>query len=151
MSLCITGTCPHGRDVFIWLGDGPEGDGTYPWVHAAPPVPGHLEVCDLMPFATAEEAGEACACSHESRRHPPSGPVPGAPAVPARVMPCLDCACVGFRHRPQDLKRHREDAPVPVAEARAALDRLLAAGDAACSCGCGYRATVVVPVQGTLL
>lgn len=59
MSVCTTGTCPHDKRSFIWLGDGPEDDGTYPWVHAAPVGPSRLEVCDLKPFATAEEAGEA--------------------------------------------------------------------------------------------
>lgn len=65
MSVCTTGTCPHGKDSFIWLGDGPWlGDpadpdyGRYAWVHASPVGPGHLEVCDLTPFATAAEAGE---------------------------------------------------------------------------------------------
>jgi len=66
MSRCITGTCPHERGVFIWLADGPwRGDpadpdyGRYPWVHNTTMIPGHLTVCDLMPFATAIEAGEA--------------------------------------------------------------------------------------------
>jgi len=66
MSRCITGTCPHERGVFIWLADGPwRGDpadpdyGRYPWVHDTTMIPGHLTVCDLMPFATAMEAGEA--------------------------------------------------------------------------------------------
>jgi len=66
MSRCITGTCPHERGVFIWLADGPwRGDpadpdyGRYPWVHNTTMIPGHLTVCELMPFATAIEAGEA--------------------------------------------------------------------------------------------
>jgi hypothetical protein len=66
MSRCITGTCPHERGVFIWLPDGPwRGDpadpdyNRYPWVHNTTMIPGHLTVCDLMPFATAIEAGEA--------------------------------------------------------------------------------------------
>jgi hypothetical protein len=65
VSTCTTGTCPHGKHSFIWLGDGPwEGDladpdfGRYPWVHSTTLIPGHLTVCDLMPFATPEEAGE---------------------------------------------------------------------------------------------
>ena len=126
MSLCITATCPHDRGVFIWLGDGPWlGDpadpdyGGYPWLHSTSTSPGHLEVCDLKTFATAEEAGEICACSHESRSHPPSGPVPAWPAVAARVMPCLDCGCADFRHREADLERYRAgrygSAPAPVA------------------------------------
>lgn len=110
MSFCTTGTCPHDRDVFIWLADGPWlGDpadpdfGGYPWVHATAASPGHLEVCELKPFATAEEAGQVCACGHDSRHHPPSGPVPDAPAVAARAMPCRDCGCTDFRHRPAEV------------------------------------------------
>lgn len=66
MSTCTTGTCPHGRGVFVWLADGLwQGDladpdnGRYPWVHDTSVSPGHLEVCDRTPFATPEEAGEA--------------------------------------------------------------------------------------------
>jgi DNA (cytosine-5)-methyltransferase 1 len=66
VSTCTTGTCPHGRGVFIWLGDGPwQGEaadpdnGRYPWVHDTSVSPGHLHVCDLMPFATPREAREA--------------------------------------------------------------------------------------------
>jgi hypothetical protein len=55
VSTCTTGTCPHDKDVFIWLPDG----APYPWVHARPVGPSQLEVCDAMPFATAAEAGEA--------------------------------------------------------------------------------------------
>lgn len=117
MSLCISGTCPHERDVFIWLADGPwSGDaddpdnGRYPWVHSTLSSPGHLEVCELKPFATAEEAGQVCACGHESRRHPPAGAVPDVPAVAARAMPCQDCGCADFRHRPADLERVRAGA-----------------------------------------
>lgn len=60
MSVCTRAVCPHEppQGVFIWLGDGPEPDGTYPWVHDTSKSPGHLEVCELMPFATPEEAGE---------------------------------------------------------------------------------------------
>jgi hypothetical protein len=65
MNRCTTGTCPHERGVFIWLADGPwRGDpadpdyGRYPWVHNTTMIPGHLTVCELMPFATAIEAGE---------------------------------------------------------------------------------------------
>ena len=68
MSRCITGTCPHERGVFIWLADGPwRGDpadpdhGRYPWVHNTTMIPGHLTVCELMPFATAIEAGVSVA------------------------------------------------------------------------------------------
>jgi len=66
VSFCTTAACPHGRGVFIWLADGPwlggESDpdyGGYPWVHDTTMVPGHLQVCDLKPFATPEDAGEA--------------------------------------------------------------------------------------------
>lgn len=68
MSVCTTGKCPHKQGkqgVFIWLGDGPWLDdpadpdyGRYPWVHDTTMIPGHLVVCDLLPFATAEEAEE---------------------------------------------------------------------------------------------
>jgi hypothetical protein len=57
----IKATCPHGRGAFIWLPDGPDDDGTYPWVHDSTMIPGHMIVCELMPGATPEEAGEACA------------------------------------------------------------------------------------------
>ena len=123
MSMCITSTCAHDRDVFIWVADGPWfGDasdpdsGRYPWVHATSSSPGHLEVCDLKPFAAAEEAGEVCACGHESRRHE-AGPVSAGRS--AASLPCLDCGCGDFRHRPEDLARERgartESAPVPPA------------------------------------
>ena len=68
MSVCTPGKekCPHGYGTFIWFADGPWlGDpadpdyGRYPWVHNVTMIPGHLTVCDLTPFATAEEAGEA--------------------------------------------------------------------------------------------
>jgi hypothetical protein len=114
VSFCTTGTCPHGKGVFIWLGDGPWlGDpadpdyGRYAWVHDTSTSPGHLEVCDRMPFATAEEAGEVCACAHESARHEASGPVPDWPAPAVRKRACLDCGCPDFRHRPQDIAARR--------------------------------------------
>lgn len=70
MSECITATCPHQRGAFIWLGDGPDSDGTYPWVHDTTMIPGHLVICELMPGATAGEAGEACArCGCDNRDH----------------------------------------------------------------------------------
>jgi hypothetical protein len=66
MSVCTTAACPHGKNSFVWLGDGPwHGDpgdpdcNRWPWVHATSVSPGRLEVCDLKPFATDEEAGEA--------------------------------------------------------------------------------------------
>lgn len=63
VSYCVTGICPHGRGVFIWL----PGGAPYLWVHSttAPGAGGRLEVCGLMPPATAVEAGEACRdCGH---------------------------------------------------------------------------------------
>ena len=112
VSIPVTATCPHDRGVFIWLADGPWlGDpadpdhGRYPWVHDTTMTPGRLHVCELMLFATAAKAGQVCACSHESRRHPPAGPVPHVPAPAARAMPCLDCGCGDFRHRAEDLAR----------------------------------------------
>ena len=111
----LTVTCPHEREAFPWLADGPWlGDptdpdyGGYPFVHATTMTPGHLEVCDRLPFATPEQAGQVCACGHETRRHLPAGPVPDAPAVAARAMPCLDCGCADFRHRAEDLDRWRK-------------------------------------------
>jgi hypothetical protein len=86
MSICTRAGCPHERGVFVWLGDGPwQGDpadpdhGRYPWVHdtASEDARGHLEVCELMPFAAPEEAGEVCACGHSSGSHEVApGPLP---------------------------------------------------------------------------
>jgi hypothetical protein len=67
MSVCTRAECPHKRGVFIYLADGPWlGDpadpdyGRYPYVHdtSRAEARGALEVCELMPFATPEEAGE---------------------------------------------------------------------------------------------
>lgn len=67
MSVCTRGLglCPHGYGIFIlvgggpWLGDPADPEyGRYPWVHNTTMIPGHLVVCELTPFATAEEAGE---------------------------------------------------------------------------------------------
>jgi hypothetical protein len=88
--------CPHDRGVFIWLADGPEADGTYPWVHDTTVGPGLLEVCGLMPFATAAEAGEVCACRHSSGRHV-AAPGPILAGLAANLRPC-DCGCPDFRH-----------------------------------------------------
>jgi hypothetical protein len=109
MSFCTRGRCPHDRDAFIWLGDGPwlgdESDpdyGRFPWVHSTTMTPGHLEVCELKPFATAEEAGELCACGHPSHEHRwPTGPI----GHEYRPVPC-PCGCPDFRHRPEDLERY---------------------------------------------
>lgn len=105
MSVSTTTSCPHGQHSFVWLGGGPWlGDkadpdyGSYPWVHAAPVGPGSLEVCDLMPFASPAEAGEACAdCGHGSGRHewPPDPVTLGEDRSPGR---CLDCPCARMRY-----------------------------------------------------
>jgi hypothetical protein len=110
MSFCTRAKCPHDRGVFVWLGDGPWlGDpsdpdhGNFPWTHDTTMTSGHLEVCELMPFATPGEAGELCACgcpSHEHLWNP--GPV-GHEYKPA---PC-PCGCPDFRHRPEGLERWR--------------------------------------------
>jgi hypothetical protein len=96
------GICPHGRDVFAWLGHGPAADGTYPWAHAAPARPGQIEVCALKPFAAASETGRPCACEHQGGRH--------SLAVRdsmTRTMPCQDCDCADLRHRREDLEAWR--------------------------------------------
>jgi hypothetical protein len=111
MSFCITADCPHGERSFIRLDAGP-----YRWVHA-----GGMAPCELLGTATAEEAGEVCACSHEGRRHEAgSGPLPHG--LIAKPRACLDCGCRDFRHRPEDVERWRASEtgrrggnPVPVA------------------------------------
>jgi len=112
VSVCTRGTCPHERGVFVWLGDGPWlGDpadpdhGNYPWVHDTSTSPGHLDVCELMPFATAEECGEVCACGHHEHEAEP-GPLPYG--LLAKPRPCRSCGCPDFEHRPEDLARWRE-------------------------------------------
>ena len=158
MSLCITAACPHGRGVFVWLGDGPEDDGTYPWVHDTSTSPGHLHVCDAMPFATAAEAGEVCACGHESGRHPASGPVRPSP-VSSRADPCLDCPCGSFRHRPEDLARARADPAPAAADApvQADMEQLALFAVAVTTVGesrarqAAHRETVTVRVTGGVL
>lgn len=113
MSFCTRATCPHDRGVFIWHGDGPwlgnESDpdyGGYPWVHDTAVGPGHLQVCDRMPFATAEEAGEVCACEHPTSEHQ-AGPGPIPSGMSAKPRPCA-CGCPDFRHRAEDLARYWE-------------------------------------------
>jgi hypothetical protein len=101
MSVCTRGTCPHGRGAFIWCGDGEP----YVWVHDSTNIPGHLIVCDLMEPATAEEAGEVCACGHSSDLHEATGPVPVGDST--RKRPC-SCGCPDFEHRPEDIERWRE-------------------------------------------
>lgn len=103
MSRCTTGTCPHKRGVFIWLGDGPWRDdpadpdyGRYPWVHATTMIPGHLTVCELMPFATALEAGEApvtTLVSAAAPANPPAAPV--REPVPFRQGPAVQLSLFG--------------------------------------------------------
>lgn len=116
MSFSVRSICPHGRGVFAWLGGGPwTGDpadpdhGRYAWVHDTSVSPGHLEVCDRMPFASAEEAGEVCACGHPALDHRAApGPLPSG--MIAKRRPCA-CGCTDFRRRPEDIERHRERGP----------------------------------------
>jgi hypothetical protein len=105
MSVVTRAICPHNRGAFLWLGDGPyrgeESDpdnNGYPWVHdtSSPDARGALEVCELMPFATAEEAGEVCACGHSAGRHV-AGPEPIPAGRLAKPRAC-DCGCPDFRH-----------------------------------------------------
>lgn len=117
MSECIKATCPHKRGVFVWLPDGPDGDGTYPWVHDTTMIPGHLVVCDLMPGATPAEAGEACArCLCGSREHeePPKGPLPsGVPGRDRGPCKCGRCPSMVYRTTPlaRELTAAREALP----------------------------------------
>lgn len=112
MSVSTRGICPHERGVFVWLADGPwlgdpadPGHGRYPWVHNTTMNPGHLVVCDLMPFATPEEAGEVCACGHPSHEHQAApGPLPAGLLAKPRACPC---GCPDFEHRPEDIERWR--------------------------------------------
>jgi hypothetical protein len=117
VSVVTRATCPHGRGVFAWLGDGPQrGDqadpnwGRYPWVHGTAAGPGHLEVCDLMQFALPVDVGEMCACGHSSGMHEAKpGPVPAGLLASPRLC---HCGCPDFRHRREDLERWaREAAP----------------------------------------
>src|ERR1700739_2622173 len=105
MSFSTRSRCAHDRDVFVWLGDGPGDDGTYPWVHSTTMTPGHLEVCELMPFATAEEVGQVCVCGHPCGQHDTS-PRPIPCGMPGNLCPC-SCGCPDFRHRPEDIARWR--------------------------------------------
>jgi transcriptional regulator with XRE-family HTH domain len=88
VSYCTTASClAHRRGIFIqlWPGSG----APYPWVH------GDLSPCDGVPRATAEQAGEVCACGHE--RHPAApGPIPHGRL--ANPRPCAECPCPDFAH-----------------------------------------------------
>lgn len=88
MSYCTTATClAHRRTVFIRLDrDAPP----YPWVHT------DLHPCEGMPAASAEEAGEVCACGH-ARHEAAPGPLPHG--LIAKPRPCLECGCPDFRHQ----------------------------------------------------
>lgn len=124
MSFVTRATCPHGRGVFAWLGDGPQrGDqadlnwGRYPWVHdtTTPGDHGHLEVCDLMQFALPVDVGEMCACGHSSDMHKATdGPIPAGRLAKPRAC---HCDCPDFRHRREDLERWAakpaESSPAP--------------------------------------
>lgn len=107
MSECITTTCPHKRGAFIWLGDGPDESGRYPWVHdTMTPGSRGLAACELMEFATAAEAGEACArcgCgSHDHRQ--PQGPIPFGVSGRDRG-PCQCGQCPGMAYRTTSMGR----------------------------------------------
>lgn len=132
MSACTTGTCPHGKHSFIWLGDGPEADGTYPWVHAGPVGPGRLEVCDQMPFATPAQAGEVCAdCGHLTGRHIRPGPF----FRERNPHSCDACDCPGMRYA------QPEQAPQQAAGREARLMRgesVPGAGGACSREGCAH-------------
>jgi hypothetical protein len=117
MSVCTPGTCPHDRDVFVWKADGEWREdpadpnfGKFPWVHSTTMDPGHLEVCDLKPFATAEECGELCACGCSSSQHKagPGGIPPGMLSNPRRCP----CGCPDFEHRAEDIARWREERAI---------------------------------------
>jgi hypothetical protein len=100
VSFCTTTTCPHGERAFIRLDLGEP----YEWAHS-----GGMAPCDLMPAATAEEAGEVCACGHPSVRHE-AGPGPLTHGMVAKARPCGDCRCGDFTHRAEDLAARRERA-----------------------------------------
>ena len=72
-------------------------------MHDTTMVPGHLEVCDRMSFATPEEAGELCACGHPSYEHRWN---PGPIGHEYKPVPC-PCGCPDFRHRPEDIEARR--------------------------------------------
>lgn len=161
MSVSTRGTCPHKRDVFVWVADGEWLDdpsdsnyGKFPWVHSAAISPSHLEICDLKPYATAGECGELCACGHSSGLHPSTGqPIP-YPLL-ANPRPC-SCGCPDFEHRPEDIERWRdagllrgsrfrpgETAPRPAGEdgqaARLSAGESVPGGPGACSReGCAH-------------
>jgi hypothetical protein len=87
---CTSASClAHHRAVFIqlWPGNG----APYPWVHT------DLSPCDGIPRATAEQAGEVCACGDPGDRHQaPDGPIP--PGMLAHRRPCAECPCPDFAH-----------------------------------------------------
>ena len=88
MSYCTSASClAHRRAVFIqlWPGSG----APYPWVHT------DLSPCDGIPRATAEQAGEVCACGHHRHEAAP-GPIPHGKL--ANPRPCAECPCPDFAH-----------------------------------------------------
>jgi hypothetical protein len=107
VSVCTRTVCPHERGVFIWLGDGPEADGTYPWVHDTSTSPGHLEVCEMMAFATAEEAGEEPAVA--APEGPLASPAPSEQPVQLELFAVPAPADAGSPHG-----RRRVDHMTPV-------------------------------------
>ena len=86
MSYCTSASClAHRREVFIRLDRG----APYPWVHTS------MEPCDGIPPATAEQAGEVCACGH-GRHVAARGPIPAG--MTANPRPCAECPCPDFAH-----------------------------------------------------
>jgi hypothetical protein len=110
VSECITATCPHGLPAFIWVADGPDRSGGYPWVHAVMEKGARgLADCALMPPATAEEAGEACArcgCgSHGHVPHPDAGKPLAAGWQDRGRGPCECGRCPSMAYRTTALGR----------------------------------------------
>lgn len=126
MSTCVTGTCPHGKSIYVWLPGGPwYGDpsdpdhGKYRWVHSTvtPGSRGRHEVCTLTPFATPAEAGQACeGCGHDSYRHeqwPSGAPIPHGKIGPPDPGKCADCNCEQMRYRPGPARTVQPVAAMP--------------------------------------
>lgn len=89
MSYCTQASClAHRRGVFIRLDLGEP----FPWVHS-----GGMGPCDGIPPATAQQAGEVCACGHPSSVHrAPGGPLPAGLLAHRRA--CGECGCPDFAH-----------------------------------------------------
>lgn len=104
MSYCTTASClAHRRGIFIRLDAGQP----YPWVHT------DISPCEAVAPATAEQAGEVCACGHERHKAAP-GPLPHG--MIGKLRPCADCPCQDFRHQWQEPAAPEtvpEPAPAP--------------------------------------